>query len=195
VAGLTFGASCTKEPADAAAAPVAQGSPVSSPEPDARAVPIRLTDQKLSAYLAYQRRMLQLYATRLDGGDTRLSAPKLAEAEEEARKQSGLERAELAAIELMVRAVIGKRLYGATPPGDDSLERMKALREKLSGKRREELARSIAELETSRDEFARLTEERRKYGDANIDLVLAREPELRRAWKEMMATFAPRPQR
>jgi hypothetical protein len=95
----------------------------------------------------------------------------------------------------MVREVVVKRLYGGIAPGDDSLERTKALQDKLSGPQREELSQAIAEMERTRSEFARLTEERRKYGDANVDLLIARETELTRAWKEKMAAFAPRSQR
>ncbi len=193
---LALAMACTKEPPSTTGVLAAEDPEGSMPS-DAAPPPMKLTVGKLSSYLAYQCRMVELYALRLDAGTTRASptVPKLAEAEEEARSQSGLERAELTAIEQMVREVIGKRLYGATPPGDDSLERMRALQAKLSGERREELAKSIAELEKTRDDFARLTEERRKYGDANVNLLLAREAELTRAWKEKMSTFAPRPQR
>jgi hypothetical protein len=194
--GLIAAAACTRDPAGGAvpAGERSEGSSIASPEIAGR---FALTDAKLSSYLAYQHRMLQLYASRLDGGgsDAGGSLSKLAEAEEDARKKSGLSRHELSAIEQMVRAVIGKRVYGATPPSDDSLERMKALHSKLSGERREEVGRSIADLEKTREEFARLTEERRQYGDANVDLLLAREAELTRSFKEAMATFVPRPTR
>ncbi len=194
--GLIAAAACTRDPAGGAvpAGERSEGFSIASPETAGR---FALTDAKLSSYLAYQHRMLQLYASRLDGGgsDAGGSLSKLAEAEEDARKKSGLSSHELSAIEQMVRAVIGKRVYGATPPSDDSLERMKALHSKLSGERREEVGRSIADLEKSREEFARLTEERRQYGDANVDLLLAREAELTRSFKEAMATFVPRPTR
>jgi hypothetical protein len=196
LAGWMALAACTRDPVGGAVPPGerSEGFSMASKEDAGR---FQLTDPKLSSYLAYQQRMLQLYASRLDGGsrDAGGSLSKLAEAEEEARKKSGLERHELSAIEQMVRAVIGKRVYGATPPSDDSLERMKALHSKLSGERREEVGRSIADLEKSREQFARLTEERRQYGDANVDLLLAREAELTRSFKETMATFVPRPTR
>jgi hypothetical protein len=194
--GLIAAAGCTRDPAGGAvpaAGERSEGFSIASPESAGR---FALTDAKLSSYLAYQHQMLQLYASRLDGGaDAGGSLSKLAEAEEDAWKKSGLSRHELSAIEQMVRGVIGKRVYGATPPSDDSLERMKALHSKLSGERREEVGRSIADLEKSREEFARLTEERRQYGDANVDLLLAREAELTRSFKEAMATFVPRPKR
>jgi hypothetical protein len=182
-------AGCAKQANDVAPATADRLGDI--PMGEAAAAPIQLTDNKLNAYLAYQRRMLAIYGGALDAGSSS-AIPKLAEAEEEARKQSHLERAELTAIGEMVREVIGKRIYGAPTPGDNSLERMKALQTKMSGERREELARSISQLEASRNDFARMTEERKKYGDANVDLLLAHEAELARAWKDMMASFAPR---
>lgn len=181
-----FAAACHKEPAQ----PAADGRSASIPAEPA-AAPMQLTDGKLTAYLTYQRRMLEMYRSRFDAGAT-ANLAKVAEAEEQARQQSGLQRHELGEIEQMVRSVIGKRVYGATPPGDDSLERMRSLQSKLPEEGREEVAKSIADLEKSRDELARLTQERRRYGDANVDLLLAREAELTGAWKETMATFAPR---
>jgi len=188
-------AACTREPASGPppAGERSEGLSTASRETTGR---VALTEEKLSSYLSYQHRMLRLYAARLDGGGGDAGAlSKLAEAEEDARHKSGLSRHELSAIEQMVRAVIGKRVYGATPPSDDSLERMKALHSKLSGERREEVGRSIADLEKSREEFARLTEERRQFGDSNVDLLLAHEAELTRSFKEAMATFVPGPAR
>jgi len=187
---------CSKGPSSSTATLAAE-DPEASMFSGAAAPPLKLTDRKLSAYLAYERRMVELYARSLDAGAASASptVANLAEAEEEARRQSGLERAELTAIEQMVREVVVKRLYGGIAPGDDSLERTKALQDKLSGPQREELSQAIAEMERTRSEFARLTEERRKYGDANVDLLIARETELTRAWKEKMAAFAPRSQR
>ena len=193
---LILATACSKGPSSSTAT-LAGEDPEASTLSDAAAPPLKLTDRKLSAYLAYERQMVELYARSLDAGAASASPTvgKLAEAEEEARRQSGVERGELTAIEQMVREVIVKRLYGGIAPGDDSLEQTKALQDKLSGPQREELTKSIAEMERTRNEFARLTRERRKYGDANVDLLIAREAELTRAWKEKMAAFAPRSQR
>ncbi len=194
-AALIVTVGCAKEGNGVASPGVERAGAISID--DAAAAPIQLTERKLSSYLAYQHRMLAIYGRALDAGSPRAGSavPKLAEAEEEARKQCGLERDELTAIGQMVREVIGKRIYGATTPGDDSIERMKALQAKVSAEHREELARSISQLEASRNDFARMTEERKRYGDPNVDLLLAHEAELVRAWKDMMATFAPRPSR
>ncbi|HME91015.1 MAG TPA: hypothetical protein VKE49_06310, partial [Myxococcaceae bacterium] len=186
VLGVVALAGCKKEPAtqgvDERTLSLSNG---------AAAPPLKLTDQKLASYIGYQRRMLDVYATRLDAGANADLTP-VVEAEEQARRQSGLQRQELSEIEQMVRAVVGQRAYGGAVPGDDSLERMRAVESKLSGQGRQEVAKSIAELERSREELVRLTEERRRFGDANVDLLLAHEAELTRLWKQTMAAFAPR---
>ena len=186
VFGIIALAGCKKEP-------VSQGvdERTLSDSNGAAGVPLKLTDPKLASYIGYQRRMLEVYATRLDAGATADLAP-VVEAEEQARRQSGLQQRELSEIEQMVRAVIGQRVYGGAVPGDDSLERMRAVQSKLSGQGREEVAKSIAEVERSREELVRLADERRRFGDANVDLLLAHEAELTGLWKQTMATFAPR---
>ncbi len=185
VFGVVALAGCKEEP-------VSQGvdERTLSNSSEAADAPLKLTDEKLASYVGYQRRMLEVYATRLDAGGADL-AP-VVEAEEKARRQSGLQRRELSEIDQMVRAVIGQRVYGGAVPGDDSLERMRAVQSKLSGQGREEVAKSIAELERSREELVRLADPRRRFGDANVDLLLAHEAELTRLWKQTMATFAPR---
>lgn len=179
-------AACKKEPVTAEADVLSASIPEEAPR-----APLALTEAKLSSYLGYQRRMLDVYASRLDAG-RKADLERVVEAEEQARRQSGLDRRELAEIEEMVRAVIGKRVYGAAVPGDDSLNRMRALQPKLSEQGREEVARSIAEVEKSQEELVRLTEERRRFGESNVDLLLAREAELTRLWKETLGSFAPR---
>ncbi len=51
--------------------------------------------------------------------------------------------------------------------------------------------KSVAEIRKSQSTIQRLTEERAKYGSANVEVVLSREAELTQAWKETMAVFAP----
>jgi len=186
VLGVVGLAGCKKEPA-----PQGVDERTLSPSDGGADPPLKLTDQKIGSYIGYQRRMLEVYATRLDAGANVDLAP-VVEAEEQARRQSGLPRRELSEIEQMVRAVIGQRVYGGAVPGDDSIERMRSVESKLSGQGREEVAKSISELERSREELVRLTEERRRFGDANVDLLLAHEAELTRLWKQTMAAFAPR---
>ena len=173
---------CNKE-----TAPDGRQEPAASASAEGAVGPLRLTDEKLGSYVRYQQRMLEAYAARVDGGG-KADLERVMAAEEQARRQSGLERRELAEIEQMVRAVIGKRVYGAAVPGDDSLERMRALHAKLSEQDRAEVSKSIAEVEKSQEELVRLGDERRRFGDPNVDLLLAHEAELTRLWKQMMAS-------
>jgi hypothetical protein len=192
---LASSAACSKAPAKQSGTGEQRlDFPGEPPTPAA----VQLTEEKLQSFLGYQRRMLGLYAERIDGGEPRREADisRLALIEADARQRSGLQRTELASIQEMVRQVIGKRVHGGDPPGDDSLERMKTLQAKLGPGRGSELAKNIAQLESDRDEFSRLVEERQKFGDANVNLLLAHEAELIRNWKETMAVFSdPEPKR
>ena len=66
---------------------------VADPSPAGPGEPFDLEDLdvKLASYIGYQRRRLEVYATRLDAGANADLAP-VVEAEEQARRQSGLAR-------------------------------------------------------------------------------------------------------
>jgi len=115
----------------------------------------------------------------------------LAEAEERARKENGLSSRELKAIDQMVREIIGKRVHAGGLFREDTLQRLEEMKAKLPPERRHDAEESIAQLKREQDEFSRLSEERKKYGDENVDAILARESELTECWKEAMALFAP----
>jgi hypothetical protein len=170
-----------------------------------------LTGDKLDRYLLYQKRMVALYSgllketgTIAKGRGTQVhrreltpsrqgALEKLAAEEERARAQSGLSLEELSAMEQIVREVIGKRIYGAALSEDESVQRMEEMKAKLPAEWQAETEKSIAEIRRSQEAIHRLPEERSKYGNANVDIVLSREAELTRAWKETVALFAKDP--
>jgi hypothetical protein len=173
-----------------------------------------LTREKLDRYLAYQRQMVQLYSRLIKQagqpkspardaqlrrseltGERQAELEKLAVEEERARAQSGLSLAESRRIEQIIREVIGKRIYGLAVPEEDSVQRMEEMKTKLPPERQQETEKSIAEIRISQDAVKRLAAERAKYGSANVDAVLSREPELTQAWKETMALFANAPKK
>lgn len=168
-----------------------------------------LTREKLDRYLVYQKQMVQLYSRLIKQAGQPKSAgraaqlrrseltverqaalEKLVVEEERARAQSGLSLEDLRRVEQIIREVIGKRIYGAAVPEEDSVQRMEEMKAKLPPERQEESEKSIAEIRKSQEAVKRLAEERTKYGSANVDVVLGREPELTQAWKETMALFA-----
>jgi hypothetical protein len=169
---------------------------------------IALSPAKLMAYLQYQRGMLQVHRelTGISGNRPRLSGKKkarpelpidgkdairaMAEAEERARKENGLSSGELKAIDQMVREIIGKRVHAGAQFREDTLQRLEEMKAKLPPERRHDAEESIAQLKREQDEFSRLSEERKKYGDRNVDAILDRESELTECWKEAMALFA-----
>jgi hypothetical protein len=169
-----------------------------------------LTSVKLMAYLHYQRGMLQAHRelAGIPGSHPQLSGRKkarpkeipidgkdairaLAEAEERARRENGLSSGELKAIDQMVREIIGKRVHAGGLFRDDTLQRLEEMKAKLPPERRHDAEESIAQLKREQDEFSRLSKERKKYGDGNVDAILDRESELTECWKEAMALFAP----
>jgi muconolactone delta-isomerase len=159
------------------------------------------------AYIQYQRRMLQVQQeVGLPAGGAQLKGKKkalganavdekeairaLAEAEEKARTENGLSREELKAIDEMVREIIGKRAHAGDLFRADTLKRLEEMKARLPPDRRRDAEESIAQLKREQDEFSNLSAERKKYGDANVDAILAREAELKECWKEAMALFS-----
>jgi len=165
-----------------------------------------LTSEGLDRYLAYQKQMVQLYSRLIKqagqskspardaqlrrGGERQAELEKLAVEQERARAQSGLSLEELRRVEQIIREVIGKRIYGLAVPEEDSVQRMEEMKAKLPPQLQQETAKSIAEIRISQDAVKRLAAERAKYGNASVDLVLSREPELTQSWKETMMLFA-----
>lgn len=172
-----------------------------------------LTGDKLDRYLVYQKQMVTLYSRLLkETGpiakgrgaqvhrreltpNRQAALEKLAADEERARAQSGLSLEELSAMEQIVREVIGKRIYGAALSEDESVQRMEEMKAKLPAEWQAETEKSIGEIRRNSDAIHRLPEERSKYGNANVDIVLSREAELTRAWKETVALFANDPKK
>jgi len=165
--------------------------------------PYVLTRDTLDAYVRYQRAVLviqdslltalsKLPATALkpDAGRASSQSAKAAlrvleakaRAEEQARLEAGLSERDAQEIERMVMAIINKRNLGRSFDPTTAINQWEAMRGKLPPAQRTELDHSVDDLKAQQAETSRLSEERRQFGDANVDLLLSREEELTRQY-------------
>lgn len=212
---------CKKEKAESAPAAPQAARPSPAPSQDEQADeeepseaelapgPYPLTKEKLDAYVGYQRKLLDAYETLLkDLVQTKRDAGKgddLAEvnatmkliegkarAEEAARKEAGLSEVDVNGIADIVTAVISQRQLTQAFHIDEELKKLEEMQAKLRPEQREELAPQLAAMRERTEELQKLTEVRRTYGDANVDLVLTREEDLAKNYQDMLNTFSKR---
>lgn len=169
-----------------------------------------LTQEKLDAYVRYQKALITVYDGLLKGLD-RLPAAKpdagrasgilgsnealrllesKAKAEEKARAEAGLSERDAREIERMVMAIINKRNMGRSFDPTGAIKQWEAMRDKLSPEQRAELDKSINDLKAQQEEIVRLTEERKQFGDTNVDLILTREDELTQNYNAYMTRLS-----
>ncbi len=145
-----------------------------------------LTPEKLAAFTRYEDRVAGLFATGPQSpggtGETESTAKVTAAAIEEARAraQSGLALDELDLIEQMVSQVLARRQQAMAVDAEQTLELMTRLKQALGPEKQAAVAQAMTETARLRDEALQLTRERIEYGDANVDLLLGAEAELRR---------------
>lgn len=164
----------------------------------------------LDKYIAYQDKTMALYSALLeqlgkaegqDGGTERHKTVALfrkhADAQEKVRREVGLSARDVYELERIVGDVISKR--AVSPPAEqlESLRRMEELALQIPEAERPEFEKKLGALREAVATRDPLVEERRKYGDDNVDLVLTREKPLTRQWNHAISTFAgtaaPRP--
>jgi hypothetical protein len=180
-----------------------------SPEAEAEPGSYTLTKEKLDAYVGYQRKLLEAYEALLkDLAQVKRDAGKgdeLAEvnatmkliegkarAEEAARKEARLSEEDVNGIAEVVTAVISQRQLTQSFHIDEELKKLEEMQAKLRPEQREELAPQLAAMRERIEELQKLTEVRRTYGDANVDLVLTREEDLAKNYQDMLSTFSRR---
>ncbi|NTX00990.1 hypothetical protein HUA74_02975 [Myxococcus sp. CA051A] len=211
LAGLLAFSGCKKDGATGSDAPgVADGGGVAGlvAEEATGAGPYVVTPEKLTAYVAYQRRMLEVYGSQVKGlqglgalvdagtpeamAEVRAGLKVVeakAKAESEARTQAGLSVSDVNGLAEVVTAVISQRQLGRTLQYEEELRKLEELQEKLPPEQRQELAAQVASMRHQVESFQKLTDVRREYGDANVDVVLTREDELMKNYQEMLRVF------
>ncbi|RKH03607.1 hypothetical protein D7V97_26330 [Corallococcus sp. CA053C] len=176
---------------------------------DGAAGPYPLTQAKLEAYVGYQRKMLTVYGSLMrglqdmgplmDAGtpqalEAARSGLKLierkAQAETDARKAAGLSTDDVNRIAEIVTAVISQRQMGRTLQYEEELKKLEALQSRMPVEQQQELAPQVESMRRQVQAFQQLPEARREFGDANVDLVLAREADLTKNYQDMLKAFA-----
>lgn len=197
VAALTVGAGCKGRPpaVPPERAPAAPAASAPVPSPSEPATPWVVTPERLDLYLAYRDALLKGYLARADALQ-RLSAGSLdagtpaalrdaktvidgqQELERRSREALGLSAEEIGRIQQLVSDVVTRRRLAEMIHYDAQIQQFQALQAQLPPEQRPSLADTLASLEKQRDASAKLTDLRARYGDANVDAVLAREQAL-----------------
>ena len=168
-----------------------------------------VTKEKLEAYVGYQRKLLEAYESLLkDMAKVKLDAGKgddlaevnatmkliegKAKAEEKARKEAHLSEEDVNGIAEVVTAVISQRQLTQALKMDEELKKLEEMQAKLTPEQREELSPQLSAMRERIEDLQKLTEARRTYGDANVDLVLTHEAELTKNYQDMLNTFSRR---
>jgi len=172
-------AACPKEKSSVPDAAVAD-----APAPAAQPGGFTLTPQMLDAYLTYQKAWLGT------GGDPARRLDR-ASREQAALKASGLTDDQLNQIDAMVSAVIARRMVSQLT-GNPSFnpDFGGSMAKALNPEQRKHMEDAVAQFKASQQAAKDLTDERKAYGSANIDVLLTQEPELTRMWSEMMGLGA-----
>ncbi|AGC47176.1 putative lipoprotein [Myxococcus stipitatus DSM 14675] len=210
LAGLLAFSGCKKDGATGSEAPGVEdaGPAAQAAEEAAAAGPYVVTPEKLTAYVAYQRKMLEVYGSQVKGlqglgalvdAGTPEAMAELraglkvveakAKAESEARAEAGLSVTDVNGIAEVVTAVIGQRQLGRTLQYEEELHKLEQLQEKLPPEQRTELAAQVASMRAQVESFQKLADVRRQFGDASVDVVLTREEDLMKNYQEMIRVF------
>lgn len=216
VAGALAG--CKKEPTPPAqedtGGAAEEGSPVASAEAleafdDSK--PYVLTQEKLDAYVGYQRKVLDAYAAMskaLQVVQARAAAPgkdpglsdamkaveSKAEAEARARTEAGLSEEDVNRIGVLVTDVVTQRHIAAMLDLAGELQKLEAMQARLKPEQQKELAPQIETMRQRVQETEKLVTVRKQHGDANVDLVLTREKELMLNYQDMLRSFGAKAQ-
>lgn len=204
--GAAVSTGCKKEPAGGSTSPSAASAPDAS-------APGAFTPPRLEAFVKYQTRLVELYdgvlkqrekpgaaaaalARLPDGGladpvkASILLFEGKAKAEEQARAESGLSEEEVAQIEPMVAEVIAERSNARDQDPAESIRKFEAMRDQLPEDQRAPLEEQIGEMKRNHEEQMGNADQRRKYGDAAVDLILTREADLIRLRKDWIARIS-----
>jgi len=139
-----------------------------------------LTPEKLSAFIRYHSLMSGQAA---DAGSTDQQASIM----ERARIETDLSVQDLEQMESMIPKVIGKRAFARQLADEKSLESLENMKAKVPLRHQKQLEHLLGWNKAQRAETLGLAEERKRYGNANVDLILGQEAELLRLWDSEIA--------
>jgi len=172
--------------------------------------PYVLTQQKLDAYVGYQRAVQASYAAMaqqlqtararrlgtagpedkaLGASESMKAIESKAELESQARRDAGLSEEDVNRIGVLVMDVITQRHMAAMLDLSSELGKLREMQARLKPEQAAELAPQIDILSQRVRETEELVTVRKLHGDANVDRVLTREKELMANYQEMLRSF------
>ena len=143
-----------------------------------------LTPAMVDAYLRYQKAAMGAGAG-ADGG-----ALDRAKVDEAALKANGLTEAQAVWIDEMVSVVVARRMVTQLADNRDFMPDMEAMGSSLNAEQKKHMADAMAAFKAQQAAARDLTDERKRFGSKNIDVLLSREAELVKAWTEQMGLGA-----
>jgi hypothetical protein len=164
---------CRKPASTALDASVTSAAPSVSPSGK-----LELTREKLDAYVSYQQAVL-------DKGPAAAAPIDRARREEQARAASGLSDEDVRLIDEMVSSVVARRMVSKLTASQAFNPDPKVLGS-LTPEQRKRLEEASAAYKAAQTNAQDLADERKKFGSANIDLLLTREAEIIKNWSAMM---------
>jgi hypothetical protein len=141
-----------------------------------------LTPEMVDAYLRYQRAAVLGPGSGTDAGGTYDRAAR----DESALKASGLTDAQVTFIDELISAVVARRMVTQLAANPEFLPDMNAMQNTLNDEQKKRMAEAMAAFKQQQNDAKDLTEERKRYGSKNVDVLLSREAELTKVWSEMM---------
>ncbi|HET9158549.1 MAG TPA: hypothetical protein VFN91_17870 [Myxococcaceae bacterium] len=177
-------------------APVADAGPVATlPQvPDAG---ITLTVAKLDAFLAYERllrgepspsaREVRRLSQAADGGARALEEAyaglrQRTERAQALRADAGLSVADVQAMETLTAEVALARASAGGPEMEEALRALEGAKDQLPAEQRAGVERTVKRLREQQDRARTLSDVRARWGDAAVDVVLAREKAVLELW-------------
>lgn len=161
----------SEAPAEPAAAPSAPST--------TQAAPAVITAEKLDAWLAYH------HALDAQTQDAGLDAKHLAALERDVRRLHTLSEAELDLLEDCISAVVSQRAI-AKLTGVEAVREFEKATVGLKPEQRQKVEAAFGDVRAKAQQATSLDAERARFGDAAVQLVLAREAEITATWNSLM---------
>jgi hypothetical protein len=158
---------------------------------------LELTVAKLDGFLAYERllrgesapsaREVRRLSQAADGGERALEEAyaglqRRTERAQAVRTDAGLTAAEVQALETLTAEVALARAGAGGPELEDALRALEAAKDQLPPEQRAGVERTVARLREQQERARSLSEVRARWGDAAVDVVLAREKAVLELW-------------
>ena len=196
---------CKKEPPPRAAPPARPTATRAPPaQPPAPSKPYVLEADHLDRYIDYQRKVIRASRDALQsiakigpdagtvstlvqsGGALRSQG----NAMETARKESGLSQEDIHAIEPMVKDVTTEWMAAQTIDQNNMIRTLEDQVAHAPRDVRAQMEKTVNDLKAEQEARTKLTKEREKYGDANVDVLVSRKDALLQLFQEALGILS-----